>query len=376
MRFSQYTLTFILAVSAPLLSSGFVQNAAFSRSVVTVAPAKELTCTGAHTLTCQCGACNPKTALRMSDAEEPEPEAEAPKEEIPVEVVALDGVESEEEAHNVERPARASGTAKHTKKDNGTPLSELKKGAMIEGTVKSTTSYGAFLDIGATTDALLHISRLSDDFVANVEDVVKAGQKVTVRIVNVDAEKKQVSVSLRSEEADSQTGGRASGGGGGSRPRRSGGDRAAQLKAMQSVVEAGFDTDKFIEGEVQSTLDFGAFVRFAVGDLGEGLEGEIDGLVHISALAVGRVENVNQVCKPGDKVQVRVKGIDAEAGKVSLSMITAAEEPKPRERGARRARAQFTEEELGPKDWKEKLETFQGSQPSFKNTALIVDMRK
>jgi len=249
---------------------------------------------------------------------------------------------------------------------------------MVEGTVKSTTSYGAFLDIGAATDALLHISRLSDDFVANVEDVVKAGQKVTVRIVNVDAEKNQISVSLRSEEADSKSGGgRGSGGGsGGSRPRRSGGDRAAQLKTMQSIVDAGFDSDKFLEGEVQSTLDFGAFVRFAVSDLAEGVEGEIDGLVHISALAVGRVENVSQVCKPGDKVQIRVKNIDAEAGKVSLSMISAADEPKSRGRGPRRSKSQFTEEEMGPKDWKEKLEAYQEGKPTFKNTALVVDMRK
>lgn len=350
MRFS--TLSLVLAVSAPIIGSGFVQNTAFSRPAVSVISNSY-----------------DNTFLQMSDTETAE--------EIPAEVVAMDGVESDEEAHNVERPARASGTAKHSKKEKGTPLSELEKGAMVEGTVKSTTNYGAFLDIGAATDALLHISRLSDDFVANVEDVVKAGQKVTVRIVNVDAEKNQISVSLRSEEADSKSGGRGSGGGsGGSRPRRSGGDRAAQLKTMQSLVDAGYDADKFVEGEVQSTLDFGAFVRFAVGDLAEGVEGEIDGLVHISALAVGRVENVNQVCKPGDKVQIRVKGIDSEAGKVSLSMISAADEPKPRERGPRRSRSQFTEDEMGPKDWKEKLDAFQQDKPTFKNTALIVDMRK
>jgi len=295
--------------------------------------------------------------------------------EVPAEVEALDGVDSEEEAHNVERPARASGTSKHKNKKKGTPLSELEVGSMVEGTVKTITSYGAFLDIGASTDALLHVSRLSDDFVSNVEDIVTAGQVVSVRIVNIDTEKKQVAVSMRSEEAEARA---ASGGGGRGkdRPRRSGGDRAAQREAMKALVDNGFDTDLFVEGEVQSTLDFGAFVRFATKDFGEGLEGEIDGLVHISALAPRRVNTVNDICKPGDKVQIRIKSIDAQSGKVALSMVSAADEPKPRENRGRRGKAQFTEEEMGAKDWKEQLDTFQEDKPLFKNMPIIEDKRK
>jgi len=347
MRISTSALAITLAVAAPI-ASAFTQSTAFSRSAVSFNTVNA--CVG---------------PLFMSETPE----------EVPAEVVAMDGVDTEEESHNVDRPARASGTAKHSKKSKGTPLGELEKGAMVEGTVKTTTSYGAFLDIGAATDALLHVSRLSDDFVSNVEDIVKAGDKVTVRIINVDTEKKQIAVSMRSEEADARGGGGGKGRNNGKdRPRRSGGDRAAQRAAMQALVDAGFDSDKFVEGEVQSTLDFGAFVRFAVNDFGEGLEGEIDGLVHISALAAGRVNSVSDVVKPGEKVQIRVKSVDAEAGKVSLSMITKEEEPKPR--GPRRAKSQFTEEEMGAKDWKEQLEKFQVDKPTFKNTALVVDMRK
>merc|ERR1711976_374394 len=123
------------------------------------------------------------------------------EEDVPAEVEAMDGVESEEEAHNADRPARDSGIKKHRKgKNTGTPISELEVGSYVDGTVKTITSYGAFVDIGAATDALLHVSRLSNEFVSNVEDVVKAGDKVNVRIAAIDAEKGQVAISMISEE--------------------------------------------------------------------------------------------------------------------------------------------------------------------------------
>jgi len=388
MRVSTFALGSLLAVCAGTGSA--LAPAAFLRPVVQSSIALktvQFRHVGSHSAPnslahphCKCVVCS-FTSLQMTSVAEETPAAEeAPAaEEIPAEVAALDGIGSEEEAHNVERPARASGTAKHSpKKGKGIPLAELEMGQDLEGTVKTITSYGAFLDIGAATDALLHVSRLSDDFVSNVEDIVKVGDKVAVHIVNINTEKNQVAVSMMSKEAEAKRasgGGQGGGGAGKDRPRRSGGDRAAQRAAMQSLVDKGFDTDLFVEGEVQTTLDFGAFVRFAIGDFGDELEGEIDGLVHISALAPGRVNNVNDVVKSGDKVQIRVKSVDAEAGKVSLSMITKEQEPKPRER-TRRSKSQFTEEEMGPKDWKEKLEAFQENQPTFTNMPLIVDNRK
>ena len=89
-----------------------------------------------------------------------------------------------------------------------------------------------------------------------------------------------------------------------------------------------FSDEKFVEGSVASIMDFGAFVRFDTGQLGEGLSGEIDGLVHISAIMVGRCESVASKVSVGDKVQVRVKSVDGEGGKISLSMISKADEPE------------------------------------------------
>jgi uncharacterized protein len=71
---------------------------------------------------------------------------------------------------------------------------------MISGTVKSITNYGVFVDIGASTDGLLHISQLTSGYVASVADVVLAGDEVQVRLISIDSAKGQVALSLLSEE--------------------------------------------------------------------------------------------------------------------------------------------------------------------------------
>lgn len=403
MRFSASAL---FLVAAPLAASAFAPSKATfavtkagvrSTSVASsrgCAPGCPNPCcvpAALHSGSCPCSGCAGGVSLRMSEvaeepvaeeatAEEPVAEAAAPAAEVPAEVEALDGVADGEEAHNADRPARGSGIAKHKRGPGGnkpgTPLADLEIGASLTGTVKAIQSYGAFLDVGAQTDALCHVSRLSDDFVSNVEDVVKVGDEVTVRVVSVDVDKGQIAVTMRSAEAEEKA---ASGGGGGrrkDRPRRSGGDRQAQQKTLRALADAGFDDEKFVEGDVVSTLDFGAFVRFDASQLAEGVEGEVDGLVHISALAVGRTEDVGAVVSVGDKVQIRVRNVDAEGGKVGLSMISKADEPKPRERrqGGRGAGPRWSPDEMGAKDWKESLEKFE--QPAFANSPFIVDRRK
>lgn len=317
----------------------------------------------------------------MSDAAVEE--AEAP-DAVPAEVEALDGVASEEEAHNVERPARGSGIHKHNKDGpSRTELKDLEIGTEVTAKVKTITAYGAFLDIGAKSDALVHVSRLSDDFVSNVEDVVKQGEEITVRIISVDTDKNQIGVTMRSKEAEE-----AAAGGGASgrptrrrdRPQRSGADQAAQAATINGLSEKGFDDGKFVEGEVVSALAFGAFVRFDTAQLGEGLEGEVDGLVHISALGEGRVNSVEDVVTIGDKVQVRVRSVDTDAGRISLSMITKEQEearPAPRERrqggGGNFSPVENNWKNTGATDWKEQLAEFSKEQSGFTNGAVVVE---
>lgn len=330
-------------------------------------------CATSHPANCSCMSCGMKTMLRMAE------------EDVPAEVEALDGVESDEEAHNADRPARDSGIKKHKKGGNkGTPISELEVGSYVDGTVKTITSYGAFVDIGAATDALLHVSRLSNEFVSNVEDVVKAGDKVNVRIAAIDAEKGQVAISMISEEDENAAKAARGGGRRKDRPQRSGGDRAAQAATIASLAEAGFDDTKMVEGEVVSALDFGAFVRFSAGQLADSVEGELDGLVHISALTTGRADSVASIVSVGDKVQVRVRNLDTEGNKVSLSMITKEEEEANRpqrrnneDRPKRSGRSMFSPDEMGPEDWKEQLEKFNtDSNGSFVNMPVVEDKRK
>jgi predicted RNA-binding protein with RPS1 domain len=375
MKFSVSVLALAAIASGPLVSNAFSSN---SRAFVSTRIAtNNVNNVASHNDNCSCMTCVSRTALFMSE--------EAAAEAVPDEVAALDGVASSEEAHNAERPARDSGIKKHKKgKSAGTPVGELEINSFVDGTVKSITSYGAFVDIGAATDALLHVSRLSDEFVSNVEDVVKAGDAVSVRIVSVDAAKGQVAISMLTEEAEAKVNearnNRGSGGRRKDRPQRSQGDRGAQVATLNALAEAGFDQAKFVEGEVVSTLAFGAFVRFGVAGLAEGVEGELDGLVHISALAAGRTNSVEDVCNVGDKVQVRVRNIDTEGNKVSLSMITVEDEAanKPqRGKPRRRGRAMFNEDEMGAADWKESLIAFdKDTNPTFTNMPLIEDKRK
>lgn len=320
--------------------------------------------------------------LKMSDAAV----EDAVEEAVPADIEAMDGINSEEEAHNVERPARGSGIHKHHKDDkqSRTALGELEIGAEVTATVKTITTYGAFIDIGAASDALLHVSRLSDDFVANVEDIVKKGDEISVRILSVDTDKNQIAVTMRSPEAEAKA---AEGGSTGrpqrrrERPQRSNGDKAAQAASINALVEKGFDEEKFFEGEVVSSLDFGAFVRFDTAQVGEGFVGEVDGLVHISALAEGRVNTVSDVVAIGDKVQVRVRTVDAEAGRVSLSMITKEQEEASRparrernnDRGGDFSAVANSWKSTGAADWKEQLEEFGKDQPGFTNNGIVVE---
>jgi len=300
--------------------------------------------------------------------------ASAVEEAVPEEVASLEGIADGEEAHNADRPQRASGTAKHKDKKGSKPISDLEVGTSIAGTVKTITAYGAFINVGYSTDALLHISRMSDTFVSDVNDILTVGQEIEVRVMSVDTAKGQVAVTMRSEEKEAEfEEGRSSKRK--TRPQRSGGDRAAQNKSMSAMAAAKIDDDKMIEGEVVSILDFGAFVRIDTSQVGEGLSGEVDGLVHISALSKERVDSVASVCNVGDKVQVRVKEVDGDAGKVSLSMISKADEPPPREkrqsRGGNDQKREWRDQlgDKGEANWKKVMTEME--QPEFKNSFVV-----
>ena len=85
--------------------------------------------------------------------------------------------------------------------DGVNEISDLKPGMMLEGTVTNVAAFGAFVDIGVHQDGLVHVSQLADRFVKDPHEVVKAGDVVKVRVVEVDAARKRIGLTMRSDSA-------------------------------------------------------------------------------------------------------------------------------------------------------------------------------
>jgi len=304
---------------------------------------------------------------------------------VPPEVVAADTVPTGDpsEEHNVSRPAGKSGTARKRRpaKPKGKPLGELTVGDAFTGTVKNIATFGAFVDFGFECDGLLHISRMSDNFVGDVNDVVEVGKEIEGLIHSIDVEKKQVGLTLKSSIDDGAPGGGGMAGAKGkSRPARSAGDRAAQrasLTALGAAMDKAETPPGFVEGTVSNIMDFGAFVRIDTGAVIEGLTGEVDGLLHISMIDPDeRVNDVHDKMSEGDKIQVRA--MEVGDGKLSLTCLTVEQCGKVNKKGGDggkrkggRDEPRFAANSLGAADWKESMGSFE--QPEFGNSFVLVE---
>ena len=89
-------------------------------------------------------------------------------------------------------------------RDDVTTIADLKPGMVLEGVVTNVTAFGAFVDVGVHQDGLVHISQLADRFVKDPHEVVKAGDKLKVRVLEVDAERRRIALSARSQQAATQ----------------------------------------------------------------------------------------------------------------------------------------------------------------------------
>ncbi len=83
-------------------------------------------------------------------------------------------------------------------------IKDLKPGMLLEGTVTNVAAFGAFVDVGVHQDGLVHVSQLSDSFVKNPHAVVKAGDVVKVRVVEVDVARKRIGLTMKSGSADAR----------------------------------------------------------------------------------------------------------------------------------------------------------------------------
>ncbi|MFI5495693.1 Tex family protein [Actinoplanes sp. NPDC051859] len=102
-------------------------------------------------------------------------------------------------------------------------IADLRPGMVLEGVVTNVAAFGAFVDVGVHQDGLVHVSALSNSFVKDPREVVKSGDVVKVRVVDVDEARKRISLTMRLTDEPRQGGGDRQGGGG-DRPRQGGRD--------------------------------------------------------------------------------------------------------------------------------------------------------
>lgn len=155
-------------------------------------------------------------------------------------------------------------------------------GDVVEGTVKSFTSFGAFVDLGGF-DGLLHVNDMRWGHVASPRDLVEIGQQLTAKIIRLDREAQKVNLSLKHFTEDPWT-----------------------------TFEERFQAGDTVHGTVTKLTDFGAFVAIADG---------IEGLVHVSDLSwVKRVRHPKEILAPGDEMEVKILAYDLEHAKLSLGL--------------------------------------------------------
>jgi small subunit ribosomal protein S1 len=160
-------------------------------------------------------------------------------------------------------------------------LDSLQVGQILEGTVQRITDFGAFVDIGGI-DGLVHISQLSYEHVEKPSDVVEEGQRVKVKVLNVDRDSERISLSIKET-----------------------------LPGPWSNIAEKAPKGSVLEGTVKRLVSYGAFVEVFPG---------VEGLVHISQISHKHIGTPNEVLKEGQTIQVKVLDVNEQDQRLSLSI--------------------------------------------------------
>ena len=162
-------------------------------------------------------------------------------------------------------------------------------GDSVKGTVKSFTSFGAFIDLGGF-DGLLHINDMSWGHVARPKDFVKKGQEIELKVIRLDPAEKRINLSLKHFSEDPWV-----------------------------HFEEKYHVNDIVKGKVTKLTEFGAFVE---------LEEGIEGLVHISEFSwTKKINKPGDMVTVGQEVEAMILGYDIQAGRVSLGFKQATENP-------------------------------------------------
>jgi small subunit ribosomal protein S1 len=160
-------------------------------------------------------------------------------------------------------------------------LDRMNVGDLVTGTISNIVDFGAFVDLDGI-DGLIHISELSWSHVNHPSEVLTIGQKVEVRVLDIDRDRQRISLGLKQTQKD----------------------------PWQQVFE-NRQVNEIVHGRVTKLVSFGAFVEIEEG---------VEGLIHISELAQHHVEDPSEIVRPGQEVNVKIIEIDPERRRLSLSL--------------------------------------------------------
>jgi small subunit ribosomal protein S1 len=168
-------------------------------------------------------------------------------------------------------------------------LEHLEEGAILTGTVKNLTDYGAFVDLGGI-DGLLHITDMSWGRLTHPRDLVNVGDEIQVKVLKFDKDKQRVSLGFKQLTPD------------------------PWLDAAER-----YPIGARVHGRVLSVTDYGAFVE---------LEQGIEGLVHVSEMTWSkRMKHPSKLVKPGDDVETVILAVNPADRRISLGMKQLLENP-------------------------------------------------
>ncbi len=159
-------------------------------------------------------------------------------------------------------------------------------GSMVKGKVRNMTAYGAFVELEDGIDGMIHVSDMSwTRKINHPSEMLKKGDEVEAKVIDIDKANQRISLGLKQLEDD-----------------------------PWSEIDSKYKIGDVVHGKVSKLASFGAFVQ---------LEGEIDGLVHISQISEDHVAKVKDVIKVGQDVEARVIKVDKVERRIGLSIKAA-----------------------------------------------------
>ena len=167
-------------------------------------------------------------------------------------------------------------------------VQELQVGEVRKGVVTGISSFGAFVDLGGA-DGLVHISEMSWGPVGRPEDVVSIGDELDVFVLRVDVENKKIALSLRRLEPE-----------------------------PWETIHERLHVDDIVDAQITKLTNFGAFAR---------VEGNIEGLIHISELSDRVIGHPREVVQEGEDVKLKVLRIEPERRRLGLSLKQTMDNP-------------------------------------------------